>query len=90
VGDSPEDSSRAEAIGLISAARSLAGEEETADLKQDVRMMVPLFKDVEQEEYHVLAVVGYEQRNEGELRRSPGGDGEGWQGPLRRTQALLG
>jgi hypothetical protein len=25
--------------------------------------MVPLFRDIEREEYHVLAVVGYEQRN---------------------------
>lgn len=26
-------------------------------------MMVPLFKDIERNEYHVLAIVGFEQRN---------------------------
>ncbi len=37
--------------------------------------MVPLFKDLERDEYHVLAVVGYEQRNlKVPVRRSPGGD----------------
>lgn len=34
-----------------------------ADLDEDVRMMVPLFKDIGQDEFHVLAVVGFEQRN---------------------------
>src|ERR1022692_3034762 len=33
------------------------------DLREDVRMMVPLFKDVERDEFHVLAVAGYEQSN---------------------------
>lgn len=33
------------------------------DLAEDVRMMVPLFQDVGRDEWHVLAVVGYEQRN---------------------------
>jgi hypothetical protein len=33
------------------------------DLGEDVRMMVPLFKDIAREEFHVLAVVGFEQRN---------------------------
>ncbi len=33
------------------------------DLAEDVRMMVPLFKDIGHDEFHVLATVGYEQRN---------------------------
>jgi hypothetical protein len=33
------------------------------DLGEDVRMMVPLFKDIGRNEFHVLAVVGIEQRN---------------------------
>ena len=32
------------------------------DLAADVRMMVPLFRDIQRDEFHVLAVVGYEQR----------------------------
>ncbi|SIN80705.1 hypothetical protein SAMN05444166_0986 [Singulisphaera sp. GP187] len=45
-------------------ARSwIASHRDDPDLREDVRMMVPLFKDIEREEFHVLAVVGYEQRN---------------------------
>ena len=45
-------------------ARSwIASHRDDPDLGEDVRMMVPLFKDVERDEFHVLAVVGYEQRN---------------------------
>jgi hypothetical protein len=32
------------------------------DLSEDVRMMVPLFKDIERNEFHVLATLGFEQR----------------------------
>ncbi len=32
------------------------------DLSEDVRLMVPLFKDIERNEFHVLATLGYEQR----------------------------
>lgn len=46
------------------AARSWASSHRSdIDLAEDVRMMVPLFKDIEQDEYHVLAIVGFEQRN---------------------------
>lgn len=41
----------------------IASHRDDPDLGEDVRMMVPLFKDVERDEFHVLAVVGYEQRN---------------------------
>ncbi|WP_406699801.1 hypothetical protein V5E97_13190 [Singulisphaera sp. Ch08] len=41
----------------------IASHRDDPDLSEDVRMMVPLFKDVERDEFHVLAVVGYEQRN---------------------------
>jgi hypothetical protein len=33
------------------------------DLGEDVRMIVPLFKDIGRDEFHVLAMVGFEQRN---------------------------
>lgn len=46
------------------AARSWVSTHRTdPDLAEDVRMMVPLFKDIERDEFHVLAIVGIEQRN---------------------------
>ena len=46
------------------AARSWASSHRSdTDLAEDVRMMVPLFKDVERDEFHVLAIVGIEQRD---------------------------
>ncbi len=46
------------------AARSWASSHRSdTDLAEDVRMMVPLFKDIERDEFHVLAVVGIEQRD---------------------------
>lgn len=45
------------------AARTWASSQRgDPDLREDVRMMVPLFKDIERDEFHVLAVVGIEQR----------------------------
>jgi hypothetical protein len=45
------------------AARSWASSHRSdPDLDEDVRMMVPLFKDIDRDEFHVLAVVGFEQR----------------------------
>lgn len=46
------------------AARSFAGSlGSDADLTEDVRMMVPLFRDLGRDEYQVLALVGYERRD---------------------------
>jgi hypothetical protein len=46
------------------AARSWASSHRSdPDLGEDVRMMVPLFKDIGRGEFHVLAMVGFEQRN---------------------------
>ena len=46
------------------SARSWASSHRSdPDLGEDVRMMVPLFKDIERDEFHILAVVGFEQRN---------------------------
>jgi hypothetical protein len=46
------------------AARSWAASHRNdPDLGEDVRMMVPLFEDIEREEFHVLAVVVFERRN---------------------------
>lgn len=46
------------------AARSWASTHRNdADLGEDVRMMVPLFKDLGRDEFQVLAILGYEQRN---------------------------
>ena len=46
------------------AARSWASSHRSdSDLAEDVRMMVPLFRDIERDEFHVLAIVGIEQRN---------------------------
>jgi hypothetical protein len=46
------------------AARSWASSHRSdSDLGEDVRMMVPLFKDIKRAEFHVLAILGFEQRN---------------------------
>jgi hypothetical protein len=51
-------------LSARAAARSWASTHRSdPDLAEDVRMMVPLFRDVGKEEWHVLAVLGYEQRN---------------------------
>lgn len=66
LGMAPDDRA-VEARSLMAAravARSWASSHRSdPDLAEDVRMMVPLFKDVERDEFHVLAIVGIEQRN---------------------------
>jgi hypothetical protein len=51
-------------VAAKASARSWASSHRSdSDLGEDVRMMVPLFKDLGQDEFYVLAVVGIEQRN---------------------------
>lgn len=51
-------------LSCKAAARSWASmHRNDPDLAEDVRMMVPLFRDAGRDEFHVLAIVGYEQRN---------------------------
>jgi hypothetical protein len=61
------DDGASEARSLMAAraaARSWASSHRSdTDLAEDVRMMVPLFRDIERDEFHVLAVVGIEQRD---------------------------
>ena len=51
----------------LSASKALArswivSHRNDPDLAQDARMMVPLFNDLDRHEFHVLAVLGYEQK----------------------------
>ena len=51
-------------LSCKAAARSWASSHRNdPDLAEDVRAMVPLFRDAGRDEFHVLAIVGYEQRN---------------------------
>jgi hypothetical protein len=51
-------------LSAKAAARSwVSSHRNDPDLAEDVRVMVPMFKDIGRDEFHVLAVIGYEQRN---------------------------
>ena len=59
-----EERERRTAMAARAVARSwISTHRSDTDLAEDVRMMVPLFKDIGKDEFHVLAVVGYELSN---------------------------